>query len=102
MQLGRCARRGHFPEPIVTLHCAHIQADLSRAFDAWAQYHGKSYEPAEKVEKMSVFKANAEKVAQHNARNSGFKMAINQFADMCVYIESSFYSFYVVAARRSC
>ncbi len=55
------------------------------AFQTWAQTFGKEYldDAAEVEKRLAIFRDNAAMIAAHNAnKDSTFKMAINQFADL--------------------
>jgi len=52
-------------------------------FAEWAKVHGKHYSSKEElVVRRSVYAANVAKVAEHNAGNHGWTMAVNKFSDL--------------------
>jgi hypothetical protein len=56
-----------------------------QAFDIWLSLYNKPYteDAQEKAHRLSIFQANAETVARHNADpTSTFTMALNAFADL--------------------
>jgi cathepsin L/KDEL-tailed cysteine endopeptidase len=60
-----------------------MQASPKEAFALWQRTHGRSYKtPSEATKRLAVFAANARYVAEHNARNSGLVLGLNQFADL--------------------
>lgn len=46
--------------------------------------NGKDYRGQEKSRREEIFLENARMIVNHNAANTGFKMSLNEFADMCV------------------
>jgi len=63
-----------------------LKDTLHEDFVAWKEKFGKMYEDAEHAAKFDVFKANVQRIAEHNklyeAGLESFHMAVNQFADM--------------------
>jgi len=51
-------------------------------FTAWVNEYGKSYETAEFFNRFGVFKANLDKIRDHNALNESWTMGMNEFGDM--------------------
>ena len=61
----------------------YAQADTPAAFGAWLRRFGKEYDAAEAARRLPVFRANAERVAAHNADASApFRLGLNAFADL--------------------
>jgi cathepsin L len=61
----------------------HAQADTPAAFGAWLRRFGKEYDAAEAARRLPVFRANAERVAAHNADPAApFRLGLNAFADL--------------------
>ena len=73
------------------------------AFALWQQAYGRSYKSAsEASRRRAVFAANARHVAEHNARNSGLVLALNQFADLTFDEFAATHLGYQPSARKGC
>ena len=59
-----------------------MQADPTQAFKAFLDVYGKAYAPGQFAERLAVFRANVDFIAQHNSQNAGYELGINQFADL--------------------
>jgi len=56
--------------------------ELKFLWHSWKQIYNKVYTEVEEVERFTVFVENYLKVVKHNAEDNGFRMALNQFADL--------------------
>lgn len=66
-----------------TLDIAAALADPVAAFELWTQAHDKSYtDETEKAHRHGVFHSNVQRIAEHNAKASSWKMALNHLADL--------------------
>lgn len=55
----------------------------TKMFDTFLQIHGKTYTSAAEYNyRLKVYSENLVRINQHNAENSSFKLAPNQFADL--------------------
>ena len=60
-----------------------IPAEIKVKFLQWKLTHRKLYgSPSEESFRLSVFHKNVLKIKAHNAKNAGFTMALNKFADL--------------------
>ena len=59
-----------------------MQADPTQAFKAFLDVYGKAYAPGQFAERLAVFRANVDFIAQHNSQNAGYELGVNQFADL--------------------
>ncbi|KAM3142230.1 hypothetical protein pb186bvf_005639 [Paramecium bursaria] len=51
-------------------------------FQKWKQQHLKSYSPVEEQYRLKIFEENLQTILKHNSGNHGWKMGLNQFADL--------------------
>jgi len=58
------------------------EQEIQSQFVKFVKQHGKSYDVEEMFHRYGVFKANLVFIEKHNAMNSGFKLAVNKFADL--------------------
>lgn len=61
--------------------------DMVRKYEDWIALHGRVYqEAAEKESRYNIFKENVKRIETFNANprntDSGYKLAVNQFADL--------------------
>jgi len=56
--------------------------NMNALWGAWKNAHGKRYSASEETHRFTVFQHNIVKIAKLNAKNSGVKFAVNQFADL--------------------
>ncbi|XP_075969301.1 digestive cysteine proteinase 2-like [Anticarsia gemmatalis] len=64
-----------FVDPEKPRHVSHV-------FNVFKKDFGKSYsDKKEHLKRKSIFKKNLRRIVQHNRRNLGYKLAVNQFAD---------------------
>jgi cathepsin L len=68
------------------------ETEYRDAFNDFKQQYGKTYLPSEEGHRYSVFKANYDFVQNWDAESRGFKVAINEFADLTSDEFSSFYN----------
>ena len=61
-------------------------------FDEWSLQYGKAYIPTERDYRETVYNANMLKIAEHNAGNHTWKMAVNKFADLTGEEFKAFYA----------
>lgn len=68
-----------------------LQENPEQAFRAFLSAHGKAYAPHKFAERLAVFRANADFVAQHDGQAAGFTLGLNHFADLTFEEFSSTY-----------
>nr|AEC13302.1 cathepsin H [Gallus gallus] len=59
-----------------------VTAEEEQLFKAWMLQHGRRYGAGEYERRLRVFVGNKRHIEGHNAGNSSFQMALNQFSDM--------------------
>jgi len=55
---------------------------MAAAFEAWAQFHEKSYSGEEYEQRLKIFTDNAIRIEEHNAKKLSWTMGLTQFADL--------------------
>lgn len=57
--------------------------DVNALFSQWADLHNKMYDSsADREARMEIFKQNLQYITESNAKNLGFELELNEFADM--------------------
>jgi C1A family cysteine protease len=59
-----------------------LRTEKAKAWNLWTRQYGKTYSDIEGFYRYQVFAKNMEMIAAHNAKNAGFTMAANEFADL--------------------
>jgi C1A family cysteine protease len=65
-------------------------------FTKWIAQYGKSYETNDFFNRYNVFKANVQKIQDHNSGNESYTLGMNQFGDLT---EAEFKATYITGLR---
>jgi len=70
---------------LVAVTAAVVKPDdlyMNFKFESWRREHNYNFEPFEYVERFSTFKANDAIIAEHNAKDSTYKLGHNEFSHL--------------------
>jgi C1A family cysteine protease len=56
--------------------------EMKFLWHSWKQIHNKVYAESQEIQKFTTFVENYFMIVAHNAKNSGHKLGLNQFADL--------------------
>ena len=67
---------------VSVLLIAAVHASGHPTFDEWIVRHGKNFPGSEYARRQEIYKANLDKINEHNAKNASYTQGVNQFTDM--------------------
>nr|XP_049701831.1 procathepsin L isoform X1 [Helicoverpa armigera] len=72
-----------FPDYKTTMKFYHpdIPVELDAAFEMYTTHHGKHYQDNEHQIRKTIFEKNWRMVEEHNRKNLGFRLELNDFSD---------------------